>query len=362
MPRLLAGYDICIDDHSYMPTELVGNATELKHIVFLGTGAASYMNVAELEALGIKVHTIKGYGDTAVAEQTIALMLACCRDLARMDRDIRAGTWEPLEGMQMFGKTLGIIGLGGIGAEVARIAKGMGMEVIAWNRTPRPGAGVPLVELDELLAQVRRRLAQSRAQRRDPRLPQRRADRAHEARRDPGQYRARRAGRRGGADRRRCNSGHIRHAGLDVFHAEPLKADHPLPRMDNVTLSAHAAFRTLEASMTLLRRAIDIVSGIVLAMERVEVRGRIIASQPSPAVFVGFSGSPFRISFSHNQDPEQKWPRTVHSITSSAVASSAGGTLRPSAFAVFRLIVISNFVGVCTGRSAGISPRRMRST
>ena len=65
-------------------------------------------------------------------------MLAACRDLARMDRNIRAGTWQPLEGVQLFGKTLGIIGLGGIGAEVARIAKGIGMEVIAWNRTPRP--------------------------------------------------------------------------------------------------------------------------------------------------------------------------------------------------------------------------------
>ena len=65
----------------------------LKHIVFLGTGAASYMNVAEIEAAGVKVHTIKGYGDTAVAEQTIALMMAACRDLARMDRNIRAGTW-----------------------------------------------------------------------------------------------------------------------------------------------------------------------------------------------------------------------------------------------------------------------------
>jgi D-3-phosphoglycerate dehydrogenase len=58
------------------------------------------------------------------------------------------------------------------------------------------------------------------------------------------------------------NSGHIRHAGLDVFHSEPLKADHPLARMENVTLSAHAAFRTLEASMTLLRRAIDIVKRV----------------------------------------------------------------------------------------------------
>ena len=59
------------------------------------------------------------------------------------------------------------------------------------------------------------------------------------------------------------NSGHIRHAGLDVFHAEPLKGDHPLARMDNVTLSSHAAFRTREASETLIRRAIDIVKAIM---------------------------------------------------------------------------------------------------
>jgi D-3-phosphoglycerate dehydrogenase len=57
-------------------------------------------------------------------------------------------------------------------------------------------------------------------------------------------------------------SGAIRHAGLDVFHAEPLRPDHPLARLPNVTLSAHSAFRTQEASETLLRRAIDIVRDI----------------------------------------------------------------------------------------------------
>jgi D-3-phosphoglycerate dehydrogenase len=56
-------------------------------------------------------------------------------------------------------------------------------------------------------------------------------------------------------------SGHIRHAGLDVFHNEPLKAGAPIAQLPNVTLAAHAAFRTPEASMTLLRRAIDIVKG-----------------------------------------------------------------------------------------------------
>jgi D-3-phosphoglycerate dehydrogenase len=53
-------------------------------------------------------------------------------------------------------------------------------------------------------------------------------------------------------------SGRIRHTRLDVFHAEPLRTDHPLATTENVTLTAHAGVRTLEASMTLLRRAIDI--------------------------------------------------------------------------------------------------------
>jgi D-3-phosphoglycerate dehydrogenase len=261
LPRLLAGYDICLDDHSYMPTELIARCPQLAHIVFLGTGAASYMNVAELNARGVAVHTIKGYGDTAVAEHTVALMFACARDLARMDRELRAGTWTPREGMQLLGKTLGVIGLGGIGREVARIASGIGMEVIAWNRTPRPEAGVPLVDLDTLLGRadiVSLNLVLNDETRGF-------LDAARLARMKPSAILVNTA--RGAlvdeaALIAALQSGHIRHAGLDVFHAEPLAPDHPFARMTNVTLSAHAAFRTLEASMTLLRRAVDIVRGI----------------------------------------------------------------------------------------------------
>jgi D-3-phosphoglycerate dehydrogenase len=261
LPRVVADYDIVIDDHSYMPTDLVAQCKSLKQIVFLGTGAASYMNVAELEAAGVKVHTIKGYGDTAVAEQTIALMMAAGRDLARMDRNIRGGLWQPSEGVQVFDKTLGIIGLGGIGAEVARIAKGLGMHVIAWNRTKRPNAGAKIVELDELLKTsdiVSLNLVLNDETRGF-------LDKTRIARMKRGVILVNTA--RGAlvdeaALIEGLQSGHIRHAGLDVFHTEPLKADHPLTRMENVTLSAHAAFRTLEASMTLLRLAIDIVKHV----------------------------------------------------------------------------------------------------
>ena len=152
LPRMLDGYGICIDDHSYMPTDVMKACRALKHIVFCGTGASSYMDVAALADLGITVHTFRGYGDTAVAEHTIALMFACARDVAASDRRIRGGRWEPLEGVQLRGKTLGVIGLGGIGREVARIGHGIGMNVIGWNRTQHADLGVPLVELDTLLS------------------------------------------------------------------------------------------------------------------------------------------------------------------------------------------------------------------
>src|SRR5215472_8088504 len=259
LPRLLNGYDICIDDHSYMPTDLVAQCDALKHIVFLGTGASSYMNVEELQTRGLRVHTIKGYGDTAVAEHTVALMLSACRDIARMDRQVRGGEWITREGVQLAGKTLGIVGLGGIGREVMRIGQGLGMAVIAYNRTPQPGA--PLVPLDELLARadvITLHLALNDATRNF-------LGAEHVARMKDGVVlvnTARGALVEEAALIEGLRSGRIRHAGLDVFHAEPVKPDHPLAQLDNVTLSPHAAFRTPEASENLLRRALDIVRAV----------------------------------------------------------------------------------------------------
>jgi len=244
-----------------MPTPLVAQCPELKHIVFLGTGPASYMNVGELTARGIKVHIIKGYGDTAVAEHSIALLWACARDLARMDREVRSGVWTPHEGVQLLGKTMGVIGLGGIGREVARIGKGMGMNVIGWNRTKHAEIDVPLIDIDTLLAradvvsmnltlgdETRGFLSAQRIARMKKGVIY--INTARGALADEAALIA------------ALKDGHIRHAGLDVFHNEPLPADHPLAKLENVTLSAHAAFRTPEASETLLRRAIDIVKRI----------------------------------------------------------------------------------------------------
>ncbi|HEY3032063.1 MAG TPA: NAD(P)-dependent oxidoreductase [Bradyrhizobium sp.] len=254
LPGVLDGAEIAIVDHTALPTDIARQCAGLKHVVFLGTGARSYMNPEELADLGIAVHLIRGYGDTAVAESAVALMWASARVLAQMDREMRAGNWLREDGMQLTGKTLGLIGFGGIAAEVARIALGGGMRVIAWNRAAKTYPGVDFVDLKTLLVashvislhlllndETRGFLSRERI-----------------ASMRPGVILVNTA--RGALVDEQAmidalQSGHIRHAGLDVFNIEPLPVDHPLTRLPNVTLSAHSAFRTPEASENLIGAA-----------------------------------------------------------------------------------------------------------
>jgi D-3-phosphoglycerate dehydrogenase / 2-oxoglutarate reductase len=254
LPKVLDGAAIAVIDHTALPTDIAGKCAGLSHVVFLGTGARSYMNPEELAELGISVHLIKGYGDTAVAESAIALMWASARVLAQMDREMRVGNWLREDAMQLTGKTLGLIGFGGIAAEVARIALGSGMRVIAWNRTPKAFSGVEFVSLDRLLAdshvvslhlllndETRGFLSRERIAALRPGVIL--VNTARGALVDEA------------AMIDALKSSHIRHAGLDVFNVEPLPRDHPLTKLPNVTLSAHSAFRTPEASKNLISAA-----------------------------------------------------------------------------------------------------------
>jgi D-3-phosphoglycerate dehydrogenase len=262
LPRLLAGREFVLNDRTYMPTEWMAKCAGLKHVIFLGTGARSYMNPDELAGLGITVHIIKGYGDTAVAEHAIALMWAGARGLALMDRGVRRGQWLRTEGMQLTsatggGKTIGLVGFGGIAAEVARIAHGSGMRVLAWNRSAKTAPGVEFVALERLLAEsdvISLHLLLTDETRGF-------VTREHIARMKPGVLlvnTARGAVIEEGAMIEALKSGRIGHAALDVFTEEPLPPGNPFVELENVTLSAHSAFRTPEASETLLRRALDI--------------------------------------------------------------------------------------------------------
>jgi D-3-phosphoglycerate dehydrogenase len=261
LPGLLTGYDFVLDDHTKMPADAMRLCKDLRHIIFLGTGARSYMNPEELAELGITVHIIKGYGDTAVAEHAIALMWCAARGLAGMDRGMREGNWIRTEGLELTGKTIGLIGFGGIAAEMARIAGGSGMRVLAWNRTPKSAAGVTFADLDTVLAEsdvVSMHLLLN-----DETRDFLNAERI--AKIKPGALlvnTARAAIVDEAAMIEALRSGRLRHAALDVFNTEPLPVGHVLTRLPNVTLSAHSAFRTPEASDKLLRMALDIARGL----------------------------------------------------------------------------------------------------
>ena len=259
VPGKVEGYDTVINDATYFSEPTLKHCTGLKHIVFLGTGAASFVDLAAAERLGIKVSTIAGYGYTTVAEHAMGLVFAAARHIPTMHGIVRGGGWRPMQGMELRGKTLGVVGLGGIGREMARIAQGVGLKVTAYNRSPVSGGSVPTVPIDELLAHsdiVSLHLALNDATRGF-------LDRAKLEKTRPGVLIVNTA-RAGIVDEpaliELLRSGRIGHYATDVFGKEPPLPEEPLLTVDNVTLTAHAGYNTPEAAMTMYRRAIDLAA------------------------------------------------------------------------------------------------------
>ncbi|MEZ5932970.1 MAG: NAD(P)-dependent oxidoreductase [Alphaproteobacteria bacterium] len=256
---LLAESRFALLDHTTMDASLLEACAPLQAIVFLGLGAGSFIDLDAAKRLGITVRNYGGYGDRSVAEHALALMFAAGRRIAAMDRAVRAGVFEPLDGIEFAGRTLGVVGTGGIGQAMIRLGAGIGMEVIAWNRSGVPD-GLPCrpVDLDELLSSadvVSLHIAlndQTRGL-----IDARRLDLLRETAILVNT--ARGAVLDESALIAALRAGRIAHAALDVFEDEPIPADHPLAILDNTTLTPHAAFMTREASTRLLRMALDIL-------------------------------------------------------------------------------------------------------
>ena len=175
--------------------------TGLKHIIFLGTGARSYMHPEELAEHGITVHIIKGYGDTAVAEHTIALMWAAARGLASWMAACGAASGSAPRAWSSPARRSACWAMAASRPRWHASPAGSGMRVLAWNRSPKTAPGVTFVDLDTLLANsdvlsVHLLLTDETRGFLDAATVGEAA-----ARRDPGEHGARRARRRGGDDR-----------------------------------------------------------------------------------------------------------------------------------------------------------------
>ena len=251
-----------IRGRTFFTAEVLGVCPRLKLISIWGTGTDN-VDLPAAAARGITVTNTPGANAVAVAEHAVALMLAVAKQLVPADRAMRQGGWPRNLVPQLRGKRLGLVGTGLIGREVAAMAKGLGMEVVAWTFHPSArladSLGLRYVELDELLRTSDIVSLHLRA------TPETRhfLNRARLAMLKPGAILVNTA--RGAlideAALVEClQEKKIACAGLDVFEAEPLPTGHPLLGLPNVLLTPHAAGMTPEV----------IQNGLAMAVANIE--------------------------------------------------------------------------------------------
>ncbi len=249
----------------YMSERVLSACPDLKSIAYLATGLATHGDLDLAKHLGIRFEGIKGYGDRAVAEHAITLALSGLKRINEMDREVRAGRFRLMATEEFADKTFGVIGLGGIGAETARIADALGARVIGWTRSGDAGdAPVKMMPLAHVLAQADILSLHLALNDQTVRF----IDAEMFARMKRGVLLINTA-RAAIIDEPSLlwalKDGTISHAGLDVFQEEPLRVDHPLVSMTNVTLTPHSAWLTRQATSRLL------VAGFHLLARHVEI-------------------------------------------------------------------------------------------
>ena len=150
----IPGMEAIIIGDEPLTHRVLDRATGLKVISKFGSHVDN-IDVDVAAARGIPVTFTPGVSHPAIAELTLALMFAMLRGIPQMDRDIRNGKWSSVAGIELMGKMLGIIGMGGIGKEVTKRALALGMNVMAFDMQPDESFaehhGIEYVPADELL-------------------------------------------------------------------------------------------------------------------------------------------------------------------------------------------------------------------
>ncbi len=232
-------------------------SSSIRMIAITATGYDN-VDIDAASARGIKVANVPGYGTQAVAQLTIMLLLACATQIIPQVDYMRQHGWSKKAGLaipmhELFGKTLGVIGLGAIGTEVANLALCFGMNVVAYNRTPKNIPHVKMMDLPEvakhadfvslhcsLAPETRNLIDESflRHMRKSAYLIN--------------------TSRGGLVDEpvliKALNEKWIRGAALDVLASEPPAEDNPLLAMKNVIVTPHIGWAPIETR----QRCVDI--------------------------------------------------------------------------------------------------------
>lgn len=255
-----AGIVINIRSTTRFTADVLARCPKLTLISIWGTGTDN-VDLEAAQARGVRVTNTPGVAAVAVAEHTLALMLAVAKQLVVVDRQVRHEQWPRAMVTQLRGKTLGLIGTGAIGREMAALGRAIGMRVVAWSFHPH-GDIAEWVAFEDVFREadvvsVHVRLS---------------PDTAHLIRREEFDLMKRAAifinTARGAVvneadllDALRTNR--IAGAGLDVFEQEPLPSGSPFFSLPNVVLTPHAAGITPETTEAGLALAIENVLSFI---------------------------------------------------------------------------------------------------
>ena len=267
LARRIAGAHTAISlrETSRFTHDVLMSSPELKHVAVWGTSTDN-VDLDAARRLGIAVTNTPGTATDAVAEHSLALVLALAKKVPQLDVRVRAGGWPRGMLTQVAGKTIGIVGTGAIGSRMAELARGIGMRVIAWTPHPDEGRalelGVQYVDLETLLREadvVTVHLRLSKETRgligaNELALMKPTALLVNTAR-GPLVDQA--------ALVEALRSQAIAGAALDAFDEEPLPRESQLLTLPNVILSPHTAGTTAEALANGLNMTVDNVLGFL---------------------------------------------------------------------------------------------------
>lgn len=237
--------------------EVLAAAPQLRVIARYGTGVDA-IDLDAAAGAGVVVTNTPAANSRAVAELALGLTLALLRHIPALDRDVRSGSWTPRTGLELAEATIGVLGLGRVGARFADLATAVGAQVVAHDPFADGEVardhGVELVDMDQLAARSRvlSLHAPVTATTRDV------VDRALLGALPEGALLVNTA--RGElvveqdlADA--LDSGHLGGAALDAFREEPPPPDHPLLGRENVILTPHVGAQTAQARAAMARTA-----------------------------------------------------------------------------------------------------------
>ncbi|HVP04597.1 MAG TPA: phosphoglycerate dehydrogenase [Dehalococcoidia bacterium] len=290
LKKSVNGYDaLVVRSETKVTREILDASTHLQVVGRAGVGVDN-IDVAAATEKGVVVVNAPTGNTTSAAEHAIALMMSLARRVPDANASLKSGKWERSKfvGMEVRNKTLGVVGLGQVGSEVARRARGLEMRVIAFDPfVPEERAkmiGAELVTMDELLAQsdfitVHTTLTEGTKH----------LIGADEIAKTKPTVRFINTARGGIIDEaalvEALKSGRVAGAAIDVFEKEPI-TDHPLFALDNVIVTPHLGASTAEAQE---RVAVDVAHQVIAVLSGEPARWAVNAPLIDPETYAALA-------------------------------------------------------------------------